>query len=116
MSYKNKYKKALETIQEILDSGSDSIKMSRLKLRLQSVFPELKESEDERIRKELLEYCKNQAEPYILTGNKCPQIDSWIAWLEKQGETFTKKDVDDAYLKGVCDAKHELEKQGEETL
>jgi len=35
-------------------------------------------------------------------------------WLEKQGETFTKKDVDDAYLKGVCDTKHELEKQGEQ--
>ena len=33
--------------------------------------------------------------------------------LEKQGETFTKKDVDDAYLKGICDAKRELEKQGE---
>ena len=36
-----------------------------------------------------------------------------MAWLEKQGETFTKKDVDDAYLKGVCDTKQEFEKQGE---
>ena len=35
--------------------------------------------------------------------------------LEKQGQTFTKKDVDDAYLKGVCDTKHELEKQGEKS-
>lgn len=26
-------------------------------------------------------------------------------WLEKQGQTFTKKDVDDAYLKGVFDTK-----------
>ena len=34
-------------------------------------------------------------------------------WLEKQSQTFTKKDVDDAWLKGMCDAKHELEKQGE---
>lgn len=33
-------------------------------------------------------------------------------WLEKQGQTFTKKDVDDAYLKGISDAKDELEKQG----
>ena len=33
-----------------------------------------------------MEHCKNQAEPYIQTGNKCPQIQSWIAWLEKQGE------------------------------
>ena len=32
-------------------------------------------------------------------------------WLEKQGTSYTKKEVDDAYLKGVCDAKQELEKQ-----
>ena len=36
------------------------------------------------------------------------------SWIEKQGQTFTKKDVDDAYLKGVCNTKHELEKQGEQ--
>ena len=53
--------------------------------------PELKESEDERIRKELLEHCRNQAKPYIQTGNKCPQIQSWIAWLEKQGEQKPQK-------------------------
>ena len=56
---------------------------------VQDFFPELAESEDERIRKELLEHCKNQAEPYILTGNECLQIQSWIDWLEKQGEQET---------------------------
>ena len=55
-------------------------------MNFECLFPELKESEDERIRKELLEHCKNQAKPYIQTGNKCPQIQSWIAWLEKQGK------------------------------
>lgn len=59
---------------------------------MEYIFPELKESEDERIRKELLEHCKNQAKPYIQTGNKCPQIQSWIAWLEAQGE---QKSIDD---------------------
>lgn len=57
-----------------------------LKATLEQIFPELKESEDEKIRKELLEHCKNQAKLYIQTGNKCPQIQSWIAWLEKQGK------------------------------
>ena len=51
----------------------------------EEMFPELAELEDERIRKELLEHCKNQAKPYIQTRNKCPQIQSWITWLEKQG-------------------------------
>ena len=54
MDYKEKYEMALEGIQEILSSGEDSIKMSRLQLRLQGIFPELAESEDERIRKELI--------------------------------------------------------------
>jgi hypothetical protein len=67
------------------------------KKALEELFPELKESEDERIRKELLEHCENQAEPYIRKGNKCPQIQSWIAWLEKQGEqnpTWSEEDED----------------------
>lgn len=41
-------------------------------------------------------------------------VNEYYSWLEKQGQTFTKKDVDDAYLKGICDAKHELEKQGKQ--
>lgn len=53
---------------------------------LEYLFPELKESEDEKIRKEILEHCKNQAEPYIQLGCKCAKIQSWIDWLEKQGE------------------------------
>jgi len=46
---------------------------------LQDLFPELKESEDERIRKELIEFTKTRG------GFK----QEWITWLEKQGETST---------------------------
>ena len=80
MDYENKYKEALERakkLQETCDSPA-------IVGWMEYIFHELKESEDERIRKELLEHCKNQAKPYIQTGNKCPQIQSWITWLEKQ--------------------------------
>ena len=80
MDYENKYKEALERakkLQETCDSPA-------IVGWMEYIFHELKESEDERIRKELLEHCKNQAKPYIQTGNKCPQIQSWIDWLEKQ--------------------------------
>ena len=41
---------------------------------LETLIPEIKEeSDDERIRKELIEHCKNQAKPYIDTGCECPQ-------------------------------------------
>jgi hypothetical protein len=76
MDYKEKYKMALEGIQEILGSGEDSIKMSRLQLRLQGIFPELKESEDERIRKECIAAVKTA---YADGENKR----KCIAWLEK---------------------------------
>lgn len=42
---------------------------------LEELFPELRESEDERIRKEILNYIDKA------TGCK-----RWVAWLEKQGE------------------------------
>ena len=84
MDYKEKYEMALEGIQEILSSGEDSIKMSRLQLRLQGIFPELKVSEDEKIRKWIIRTLK-------LLNNSSIQIDGAyemmlpaIAWLEKQ--------------------------------
>lgn len=80
------------------------------------IFPELAESEDERIRKWCISHfkaafrvTKDNAEYQEYLNKKV------IPWLEKLGETFTKKDVDDAYLKGVCDAKQELEKQDKYT-
>jgi len=73
---------------------------------LETIIPEIKESEDEKIRKEIIEFVD------INTLSVDERHDRWIAWLEKQ--CYTKKDVDDAYLKGISDAKNELEKQGEQ--
>ena len=76
-----------------------------------NIFPKLAEPEDEKIRKVLLNDFKNNCSEYYCEGVNRDMI---IAWLERRGQTFTKKDIDDAYIKGVCDAKHELEKQGEQ--
>ena len=73
------YDEALKNAREIIRNKDAS---SVWKDWLCNNFPGLKESEDKKIRKELLEHCKNLAKPYI--GNKCPQIQSWISWLEKQ--------------------------------
>jgi hypothetical protein len=79
------------------------------------IFPELKESEDERIMK-AIGYAIGQSthsDSTLINGVSSKKA---LAWLEKQGQTFTQKDVDDAYLKGVCDTKQELEKQGEQKV
>ena len=46
---------------------------------LESLFPELKESEDERTRQEIVRFIRMEVEDEIV-GNK------WLAWREKQGE------------------------------
>ena len=109
MDYEKKYKEALERVENIKTGKCETTFMFTEGL-FEYVFPELKESEDERIRKHLLYHFRNKTKK---EWNGIP-INDILAWLEKQGETFTKKDIDDTYLKGVCDAKHELENQGEQ--
>ena len=91
MTTEEKAKRFDEVVEEFrgLLEGVHEDKCDIMEEDILKILPELKRSEDERIRKELLEHCKNQAKPYIQTGNKCPQIQSWIDWLEKQGQKPT---------------------------
>ena len=114
MDYEKKYKEALERAREKRDEykrldGEESFVPSDIEY----IFPELKESEDEKMRAMAIKAVyAPEAQSCIRSCGIDP--DYVIAWLEKQGQTFTKKDVDDAYLKGVCDARHEFEKQSEQ--
>ena len=67
---------------------------------LETLIPEIKEESEDEIRKELVEHCKNQAKPYIDTGNECPQIQSWISYLEKQGEQKAVTKVEPKFHEG----------------
>ena len=99
------YDEALEKSKRLYEQGT-------ITESLAYIFPELKESKDDMVRKAIIEHFEgSHSSMYPYKGFTKEQI---LAWLEKQGQTFTKKDVDDAYLKGVCDAKQELEKQGEQ--
>ena len=75
---------------------------------VEDIFPELVESEDEKVRKAIIELVRQSSEILGMQNQS-----NMLVWLEKQGTSYTKRDVDDAYLKGVSDTKHELEKQGE---
>lgn len=103
MTREDKYKQALERAKVLIDK----LESTHIKGFIYHIFPELQENEDERIRKELIELisCMHDADP---------RKKGWIAWLEKQGEqkNTRKREIDDAYLQGICDAKHEIEKQG----
>ncbi len=103
MDYKEKYEMALEGIQEILSSGEDSIKMSRLQLRLQGIFPELRESEGERIRKELISLFQDGIDGvnHRYNGSDCRR---WIAWLEES----SKQTIEDIARKVTSDKEHAI--------
>ena len=76
MDYKNKYNDALEKLQEAL-APKDGREISGLtRACIEEIFPELAESEDEKIRKEL---CKA-----IWTYIPNEDTHKYIAWLEKQ--------------------------------
>ena len=79
MDYKEKYEKALENARAQIEACGDN---EGRKTMIRAIFPELSESEDERIRKELMEFIKKQ-EGQTLPADK---YNSWIAYLEKQKE------------------------------
>ena len=75
MDYEKAYKEALERAREFQKS-----KDGLCVLTAESIFPELKESEDEKIRKALVGFHKSTID---VDGIKGEEI---VSWLEKQGE------------------------------
>jgi hypothetical protein len=118
MDDKSKYKEALERARQVMEGKTGFIRKE-----VEEVFPELKESEDERIRRELIAFLKENLETgradetWSLSGLK-----KWISWLEKQGEQLPvgfyyvnsegKKFYSDAFKYG--DVILHVEKQGEQ--
>ena len=72
-SYKEKYERALAKAKEQYNFPC----MRSCMGILEEIFPELKESEDEKIRKEIVRFIQMEVEDEIV-GNK------WLAWLGKQ--------------------------------
>ena len=102
-----RYDKALTKARNIVNSinvgliGKDSFEV---------VFPELKKYEDEKLRKAAIQFIRlNKPFGYYIDGISREEV---LAWLENQ-DIFSKKDIDDAYLEGITNAKKEIEKQYE---
>ena len=79
MDYEKKYKEALEKARQLCVYPTTKPFISDL----QDIFPELKESRDERIRKSLFDYLHTLPNHFSHNGGL---VTDWIAWLEKQGE------------------------------
>lgn len=76
--------KAIDIVKQMIVDGQVSQEVA------EKYFPELKQDWDERIRKELLNHCKDKAEKYS-NDPKYNNISAWIAWLEMQGNFKSSK-------------------------
>ena len=84
MDYKKSYNEALERAKAIYQDKYKPETAATIAEVLQNVFPELVESEDERMRKRLLNLFKGC--PWDSIDDGMLKRDDIINWLEKQGE------------------------------
>lgn len=81
-----RYDEAIEKLRSLHDDYDTISTLIDIKEELEHVFPELKESEDEKIRKALLTGLIDCRDGLWLSNFGGIPIDDCIAWLEKQGE------------------------------
>ena len=78
--YKAKYNNALERVRDFIEKQNPSALDRNI---MQEIFPEIKESEDDRISREITEFILTHR---IDEPNDIEDTNHWLAWLEKQGE------------------------------
>ena len=97
MDYEKAFKDAIARAKAKMEESKtfdydDEQTAHTIRITTTDIFPELAESEDEKVRKGLLKYikdlCKNTSTPFSLSDVKL-----WIDWLEKQGEQKSVTDI-----------------------
>ena len=88
-NYEKLYKEALERATKLAFTGNISA------IAAGEIFPELKESEDERIRKAIIEALGRQAYSEHILNDWGVSYEDAIAWLEKQGKTSWRPDKEE---------------------
>ena len=90
MNYEEKYKEALEKLRAFHRDYKNISHLVDVKEELEFIFPELKESEDERIRKALIEVLHRLSDSTFEYGAEGGYVgatkEKMLAWLEKQAE------------------------------
>jgi len=88
MDYEKKYKEMKARVLEIGRGYVNGVDFSKPRQIAEYIDPDLKDSDDEKIRKGLIEHLKELKEQSVEGSHlKRPEhYDAWIAWLEKQDE------------------------------
>lgn len=83
MDYEKLYKEALERAKDVYAYYCDDREQLR---KIESIFPELVEREDDKIKKELTEFLSKASGGFLDSTIHCKTFGKWLAWLEKQGK------------------------------
>ena len=98
MDYEKLYKETIGKLRKLHNDWSST--QNRAAKEIESVFPELRESEGERIKNEIIAF----VEQSIHRGGGTPipqeQEDKWIAWLENKGERNLSDKVEPKFKVG----------------
>ncbi len=86
INYEKRYRKSLERARAIYQGKYKPEIAAILAEALQSIFPELAESEDEKIRKDLIHWVKTNISYERIPVGMNFSNERVLAWLEKQGE------------------------------
>ena len=102
MDYKEKYLKGLERAKKTLDSLDENYRCHELtkddiRIIYSRLFPELAESEDERIRKELIFFLKKEI-PQCSIKEHADKLNTFVSYLEKQKE---QKQIDNPNTQNI---------------
>ena len=104
MNYEKKYNEALAKARTFYKKwdGVDAYNSSLAISELKEIFPELKESGEEKLRKEMLQIAKESEDSFymVLTPKKRETL---IAWLENQDFNYTFEIKEGHWYKCVCD-------------
>ena len=105
MDYEKKHKEEVVRATQLWECGDIT------RENLEYIFPELKESEDERNRKGIIKFLIDVNNGAYTKSEL--EIASWIAWLEKQGEQKPKwTEEDSLMIDSIIDTMKWLEGKG----
>ena len=96
-----RYDEAIEKLRSLHDDYDNVSTLIDIKEELEHIFPELTESDDERVRKEMLEYCHKRMNGEF-SSITIHQVERWLAWLEKQ-KPVEWSEEDNNRFKNLCD-------------
>lgn len=109
----DRYEQALSRAKEYYAKLGDS----RLKREIEEIFPELRDIDDERIRKEIVSIVEQYGRICKKEGDPCLVINECIDWLERKASKTWKpnkeqlqalNDACNVYMHGGCGALNSL--------